>query len=137
MFSPNTRVLVVDDMSVMRLLVASLLKGLGFTHVVEATDGSDAWKKFTQAEQNGAPFQLVISDWNMPRLKGIDLVRRIRQSPTLGATPFVMLTAENDQASLAESTAAGVTAHLAKPFNEALFREKIAEAFEKTKQGAA
>jgi two-component system chemotaxis response regulator CheY len=136
MFPTDIRILIVDDMSVMRRLVGSILANMGFKTVVEAVDGGDAWVKFQKAEQEGAPFQLVISDWNMPRMKGIDLLRRIRQNPTLGKMPFILLTAENDAASVEEAAAAGVTCHLPKPFNEVNLRDSLVQAFEKTRAQA-
>ena len=136
MFSPETRILIVDDMSVMRRLMVTLLTRMGFTRVVEATDGSDAWQKFVAAEKEAAPFQLVVSDWNMPRMKGIDLLRKIRQNPASAQLPFVMVTAENDSASVTESASAGVTCHLAKPFAEEQLKTALQEAFEKTQKSS-
>jgi len=134
MFPKETKILIVDDMNVMRRLVSSLLQELGFLSVVEAFDGGDAWNKLQKAASSGSPFQLVISDWNMPRLMGIDLLRRLRQSEVYSQIPFIMLTAENDQESVRESAEAGVTCHLAKPFQIDDLREQLRIAYEKCQQ---
>ena len=81
MFANETRILIVDDMMTMRKLVKKSLVEMGFTNITEAANGSDAWTKVETQVNSGAPFQLVISDWNMPNYSGIDLLKRIRSTP--------------------------------------------------------
>ena len=111
MADKELKFLVVDDFSTMRRIVRNLLKELGFNNVEEAEDGVDALNKL----QAGG-FGFVISDWNMPRMKGIDLLRQVRQDAALAHLPFVMVTAEAMAQNVAEADAARVSAYLTKPF---------------------
>lgn len=131
MFSPNTKVLVVDDFKTMRKLVMSALAGLGLTKVVEAEDGADAVPLVESAAQTGDPFGLIVSDWNMPRMQGIDLLRAVRANPATAKTPFLMVTAEADQKNIVEALTVGVSNYIVKPFSPATFAEKIQAVYKK------
>jgi len=104
------KVLVVDDSKVMRGIIRKML-GCDAIEVLEACDGKQALERLA-----GQPVDCIISDWNMPRMKGIDLLRRVRGDAALAQTPFVMLTAESLAANLAEADAAKVSSYLTKPF---------------------
>lgn len=111
------RVLVVDDSKVMRGIIRKMLAAKG-AEVLEAVDGKDALRVLETENVT-----CIISDWNMPRMKGIDLLRRVRGDTTLAETPFIMLTAESLSTNLAEADAAGVSSYLTKPFTaEALWQ---------------
>lgn len=124
---PNSqaKVLIADDMKTMRVLLRKRLADLGITEVVEAADGEVAWQEIEKALAENRPFDLIISDWLMPKLKGIHLLQRVRSNSKLKAVPFVMLTAENEADSVKEAVAAGVTSYLVKPFTPEAFSEKV------------
>lgn len=107
------KVLIVDDSKVMRGIIRKML-GAGSAEVLEACDGKQALELL--AEQS---VDCIISDWNMPRMKGIDLLRRVRGDAALAATPFIMVTAEAMAANMAEADAAQVSSYLTKPFTSA------------------
>ena len=126
----SLRILVVDDMPAMRSIVRNMLEELGFKRVAEAEDGEMAWQLIQQAAISPQKaFGMVISDWNMPGLSGVELLRAIRSSSHSREMPFFMVTAEGDRDHLAEAASAGVTDYVVKPFNAAQLAEKIGAAF--------
>lgn len=118
------RILIVDDLATMRRIIRNTLKQLGFLNIEEAEDGQLALAKLHQG-----PFSFVISDWNMPNMSGIDLVKAIRQDPALKTIPFVMLTAQAEQKHVAEAMQAGATTYMVKPFTAEALKEKIDKIF--------
>ena len=124
MADPNMKILVVDDFSTMRRIVRNLLKELGFSNVHEAEDGVDALKKL-RAE----PFEFVVSDWNMPNMTGIDLLREIRKDPALKHLPVLMVTAEAKKENIIEAAQAGASGYVVKPFTSVTLDEKLQKIF--------
>ena len=124
MADPNMKFLVVDDFSTMRRIVRNLLKELGFTNVHEAEDGVDALKKL-RAET----FEFVVSDWNMPNMTGIDLLREIRKDPALKGLPVLMVTAEAKKENIIEAAQAGASGYVVKPFTAITLDEKLQKIF--------
>jgi len=122
MFSPNTKILVVDDMMTMRKLVSKTCKELGFTDIVEAADGALAWEAIQSANP---PIGLIISDWNMPNCTGLDLLKRVRGDSRFGKLPFVMVTAEAEQHQIVEAVKSGVSNYVIKPFTGDALKEKL------------
>ena len=122
MFDPKTRVLVVDDMSTMRKIVAKILKEIGFTDITEAADGAIAWEAIHSAP---VPFGLVISDWNMPNTTGLDLLKRVRSDQRFKKTPFLLVTAEAEGHQVAEAIKSGVDQYVVKPFSKDQLQAKI------------
>jgi two-component system chemotaxis response regulator CheY len=120
----NMKVLVVDDMSTMRRIVKNILKQLGFTNLEEAENGQDALNKL-KAE----PYGFVVSDWNMPVMMGIDLLRSIRADEALKHIPVLMVTAEAQKENLMEAIKAGVSNYIVKPFTAETMQEKINKIF--------
>lgn len=118
MLDLNAKILVVDDMSITRRLVKNAVKALGYTNLTEAVDGQDGWEKVQAASAEGKPFQLVVSDWNMPRLEGIGLLKNIRKTPNLANTLFILVTAESEKSQIVEATQNKVNGYLLKPFTE-------------------
>jgi two-component system chemotaxis response regulator CheY len=120
------KVIVVDDSSVMRQIIKNNLKQLGFeqSNVVDAEDGEQALKKITENT-----IDLVIADWNMPKMTGIDLLRAIRSDGALKELPFLMVTSEADKEKIMEAVQAGVNQYIVKPFNTTQLEEKIKEIF--------
>lgn len=125
MLPQKAKILVVDDMSTMRKLIKKSLTELGYTEVVEAVDGEDAWTKIGDALKTDKPVQLVLSDWNMPKMKGIDLLIKVRGTVGTKSLPFVLLTAESEKDQVANALKAGVNAYLLKPFTKDQLAEKI------------
>lgn len=113
MFALTTRVLIVDDMSTMRKIVKKICTEIGFTDITEAADGNQAWEAITNAP---APIGLIISDWNMPNCTGLELLKRIRADHRYKKTPFLLVTAEAEQAQVMEAIKAGVDQYVVKPF---------------------
>ncbi|MBI4966793.1 MAG: response regulator [Rhodospirillales bacterium] len=116
----NMRVLIVDDYKTMLRIVRNLLKQLGFMNVDEATDGSMA----LQLLRNGT-YGLVISDWNMEPMTGLQLLKEVRADPKLKATPFIMVTAESKSENVIAAKQAGVSNYIVKPFNAETLKGKM------------
>lgn len=120
----NMKVLVVDDMVTMRRIVKNILKQLGFGNVDEAENGQEALQKL-----RADTFGFVVSDWNMPVMTGIDMLRAIRADEKLKTLPVLMVTAEAQQSNLIEAVQAGVSNYIVKPFTAETMQEKIAKIF--------
>ncbi|MFY9269195.1 MAG: chemotaxis response regulator CheY [Candidatus Manganitrophaceae bacterium] len=118
------KILVVDDMSTMRRIVKNTLKQLGYVNIEEAEDGNGALAKL-----RGEPFGFVVSDWNMPNMTGLDLLKAIRQDPALAAIPVLMVTAEAKKENVLEAVQAGVSNYIVKPFTAETLKEKIDKIF--------
>ena len=114
-------ILIVDDYKTMLRIIRNLLKQLGFDNVEEATDGSMA---LTKLRDKG--FSLVISDWNMEPMTGIQLLREVRADAKLKALPFIMITAESKTENVIAAKEAGVNNYIVKPFNAATLKTKLA-----------
>jgi two-component system, chemotaxis family, chemotaxis protein CheY len=114
-------ILIVDDYSRMLRIIRNLLRQLGYQQVEEASDGADALEKLRQK-----PFSLVISDWNMEPMSGLELLRQVRADPALATLPFIMVTAEAREAKIAEAEQAGVSGYIIKPFGAEALSLKIA-----------
>ena len=121
---PNMKILVVDDMSTMRRIVKNIMQQLGFANVEEAEHGQDALDKL-RAES----FGFVISDWNMPVMTGIELLRAIRADDKLKAIPVLMVTAEGQKGNIVEAIQAGVSNYIVKPFTAEVLQEKMNKIF--------
>ena len=126
MADKNMSILVVDDFPTMRRIVRSLLKELGFTNVEEAEDGQDALAKL-----RAGGFQFVVSDWNMPNLDGLEMLKRIRADDALKHLPVLMVTAEAKKENIIAAAQAGASGYVVKPFTAATLEEKLNKIFEK------
>ena len=116
----STPVLVVDDYGTMVRIIRNLLKQLGFTTVDDANDGSTALDKMRERK-----YGLVISDWNMEPMTGIQLLREVRADAKLKELPFIMITAESKTENVVAAKAAGVSNYIVKPFNAATLKQKL------------
>ncbi len=123
-YNPNMRVLIVDDFSTMRRIVRNILRQLGFTNVVEADDGTTAWEVL-----NREKIEFIVSDWNMPQMTGIDLLRKVRASEQFADIPFLMVTAEAQQENIIEAVQAKVSNYIVKPFTADTMKQKIDKIF--------
>ncbi len=131
MFAPDTRIIVVDDMRTMRTIIRKVLTGMGFSNVVDVEDGAKAWNAIKEAEAMREPFQLIVSDWTMPNLSGLDLLKKVRADAVLAKTPFLMVTAESDAAQVKEAILAGVNNYVTKPFTPDSIKLKIQAIYDK------
>lgn len=116
----NMPVLVVDDYKTMISIIRNLLKQLGFENVDEATDGTSALEMLRNQD-----FRLVISDWNMEPMTGLDLLKQIRTDGKLKDMPFIMVTAESKTENVIAAKEAGVSNYIVKPFNAAMLKAKL------------
>jgi two-component system chemotaxis response regulator CheY len=119
--SKTLAVLVVDDYATMRRIIRNLLQQLGFTDVDEAADGEQALAKLRDKD-----FDLVISDWNMEPMTGLDLLKAVRADARLKALPFIMVTAESKTENVVAAKQAGVSNYIVKPFNAEILKQKLA-----------
>ncbi len=120
------KILVVDDFSTMRRIVRNILKQLGYTNIEEAEDGNAALTKLKLDS-----YGLVISDWNMPNMTGIELLQNIRSDSTLKGVPVLMVTAEAKQENVIVAIQSGVNNYIVKPFTAEVLKEKIDKIFDK------
>ncbi|HUX63934.1 chemotaxis response regulator CheY [Sulfuricella sp.] len=126
MADKNMKFLIVDDFSTMRRIIRNLLKELEFTNADEAEDGVAALNKL-----RGGNFDFVVSDWNMPNMTGIELLRAIRADDTLKHLPVLMVTAEARKENIIAAAQAGASGYVVKPFTAAVLEEKLNKIFEK------
>lgn len=125
----DIKILVVDDMSTMRKIIKNMLGQIGFTNITEADDGATAWPLIENAIKEGSPYEFIVSDWNMPQLSGLDLLKRVRETAGLEKLPFLMITAEAEQGNVVIAVKAGVSNFIVKPFSAAVLKEKIDKIF--------
>lgn len=123
-YDTGMRVLVVDDFSTMRKIVKNILRQLGFNNIVEADDGSTAWEIL-----NKDNIDFIVSDWNMPIMSGIELLRKVRASEEYADIPFLMVTAEAQQENIIEAVQAKVSNYIVKPFTPETLGQKIDKIF--------
>ncbi len=133
MFDPKTRILIADDILTMRKLIWKVFRELGYTDITEAGNGSLAWDALEKANP---PIQLIVSDWNMPVMTGIDFLRKVRADNRFAKIPFIMLTAESEDPQIIEAIKAGVSNYICKPFTPAQLKEKLAAVHKKVSGGA-
>lgn len=122
----NMKILVVDDFSTMRRIIKNLLKELGFTNIDEADDGTTALPMLQKGQ-----YDFLITDWNMPGMTGIDLLKNVRADPALAHLPVLMVTAEAKREQIIMAAQAGVNGYVVKPFNGPTLKEKIDKIFER------
>jgi two-component system, chemotaxis family, chemotaxis protein CheY len=122
----NMKILIVDDFSTMRRIVKNLLRDLGFTNTHEADDGATALPMLQSGD-----FEFLVTDWNMPGMEGIDLLKHIRKSDKLKHLPVLMVTAEAKREQIVEAAQAGVNGYIVKPFTAGTLKEKLDKIFER------
>lgn len=120
------KILVVDDFPTMRRIVRSLLRELGFSNIEEAEDGQQG---LTKLKEGG--FELIVSDWNMPNMDGLEMLKSIRADPNLSKLPVLMVTAEAKKENIIAAAQAGANGYVVKPFTAATLEEKLNKIFEK------
>ena len=122
----NMKILIVDDFSTMRRIIKNLLRDLGFTNTHEADDGVTALPMLRNGD-----FDFLVTDWNMPGMSGIDLLREVRKDSRLSGLPILMVTAEAKRDQIIEAAQAGVNGYVVKPFTAQVLKEKIEKIFER------
>jgi len=122
----NMKILVVDDFSTMRRIIKNLLRDLGYTNTHEADDGMTALPML----QTGT-YDFLVTDWNMPGMQGIDLLKAVRADPKLSTLPVLMVTAESKRDQIVEAAQAGVNGYIVKPFTAQTLKEKLDKIFER------
>ena len=120
------KVLIVDDFSTMRRIIKNLLRDLGFTNTFEADDGNTALPMLKNGD-----FEFVVTDWNMPIMQGIDLLKEIRKDPSLKHLPVLMVTAEAKREQIIAAAQAGVNGYIVKPFTAGTLKEKLDKIFQR------
>jgi two-component system, chemotaxis family, chemotaxis protein CheY len=129
--SKDMKFLVVDDFSTMRRIIKNLLIELGYANVTEADDGQTALPML-----RGGGFDFLITDWNMPGMAGLDLLKAVRADPKLAKMPVLMLTAESKREQIVEAAQAGVNGYVIKPFTAVTLKEKIEKILEQRANAA-
>ena len=132
MFPIETKMLVVDDFATMRKIVKKILGELGYKNVEESDDGANALPMIEKAQAENAPYGFVISDWNMPGMTGIDLLRAVRGNEAIKGTPFMLVTAESEQKNVIEAVKAGVNDYVVKPFTPDTLKQKLEAVYKRT-----
>ncbi|WP_112353378.1 chemotaxis response regulator CheY [Shewanella benthica] len=122
----NMKILIVDDFSTMRRIIKNLLRDLGFSNTQEADDGTTALPMLQKGD-----FDFVVTDWNMPGMQGIDLLKAIRADDKLKNIPVLMVTAEAKREQIIAAAQAGVNGYVVKPFTAATLKEKLEKIFER------
>ncbi len=120
------KILIVDDFSTMRRIIKNLLRDLGFTNTQEADDGVTALPMLRSGD-----FDFLVTDWNMPGMTGIDLLKEVRADAKLASLPVLMVTAEAKREQIIEAAQAGVNGYVVKPFTAQVLKEKIDKVFER------
>jgi len=120
----NMKVLIVDDFSTMRKIVRNIIKEIGFKNIIEADDGKSAVKELKKGKVD-----LILCDWNMPEMSGIDLLKTVRSDDELKDIPFVMITAEAQKDNILEAVKEGVSNYIVKPFTAETINEKLTKIF--------
>jgi len=122
----NMKILIVDDFSTMRRIIKNLLRDLGFNNTHEADDGNTALPIL-----KGGGYDFLVTDWNMPGMTGIDLLKAVRVDEELKTMPVLLVTAESKKEQIIMAAEAGVNGYIVKPFNAATLSEKITKIFER------
>lgn len=122
----NIKILIVDDFSTMRRIIKNLLRDLGFNNTFEADDGNTALPMLKNGD-----YDFVVTDWNMPGMQGIDLLKEIRKDQALCHIPVLMVTAEAKREQIIEAAQSGVNGYIIKPFTAATLKEKLEKIFER------
>jgi two-component system chemotaxis response regulator CheY len=128
MFDKNITILVAEDMKSQRIIIKKTLIDMGYQNVTEAEDGFEA---LDLVEKNPKRFDLIISDYAMPKCNGLEFLKRLRAKSMYASVPFIMLTTENNPVHIASAIDAGVTDYVLKPINPVKFPAKLADVYKK------
>ena len=137
MFKATTRFLIVDDFSTMRKVIKKALFDLGYENVIEAADGVKGYELLEKFALTSEPVEIIMSDWNMPNMMGIDLLKKCRVEARFKTLPFILITAESEQSQIIEAVKAGVSDYVIKPFSPSTLKGKLEIVFKKSNTGSA
>ena len=137
MFPTESKFLVVDDFLTMRKIMQKVLTKAGYQNIETASGAEQAFQMLQAAAETDKPFDIVLSDWNMPEMSGLDLLKACRLHKTFGDIPFIMVTAESDRQHLEQAAAAKVSNFIRKPFNENTLVEILSAVYKKIHESAA
>lgn len=137
MFPPSTKFLVVDDFATMRKIIKKVLTELGYTNIEEAEDGKPAFQLIQDSKASGKAFDFVISDWNMPGMSGLELLKACKATADFRDMPFMLVTAESEQKNIVEAAKNGVSDYVVKPFNAQTLKGKLERIWSKHNTKAA
>lgn len=129
MFPLDTRILVIDDMPSIRELIKNTLKAMGYKNIQEAGDGEEGLQMLLRSNVPRTSIQLVISDWNMPKMNGLELLKQVRSTQEWINLPFVLLTSESERDQVTEAVLGGVSQYIVKPFSAKIFETKLKAAY--------
>lgn len=132
MHKSSTKFLIVDDFANMRKSIKKILQDAGYDNALEATDGYKAYQLLAEHSKSPVPVEFVITDWNMPVMSGIELLKKCRNEEIFKMLPFMFVTAEGEWKQLNEAMSFGATEYVVKPFSPAQFKEKLLSAFNKS-----
>jgi two-component system chemotaxis response regulator CheY len=135
MFPRGARILVVDDFPTMRKIIKKKLLEWGYTDIQEASDGMAGWIQVKESLEKFKPFDLIISDWDMPHVPGLEFLKMCRLDPLAQDVCFILVTEESEANLIREAAAAGVSDYLVKPFNAATLRSKMERVYLKKYPG--
>ena len=137
MFDSETRILLVEDTDITRAIVKKMLEKMGFKRITESSNGAQAWGEIQRGVETNSPFRVVIADWNMPEMNGMDLLKKVQGTPAMKSAPFIMLTSNTDKDQVVEAIKAGVSLYLAKPFPASALERKLKEGWEHSQRKKA
>ena len=137
MFGSKTKILVVDDMFAMRVRISNQIKAMGLVNVTQAENGKIALDLIEKEFSAGTPFELVVSDWNMPEMSGLELVTKLRSNPIYAKLPFLMVTAEGEKSQVVTAIKAGVSDYVVKPVDAEALKVKLFNVWKKVNPTAA
>ncbi|MGZ3693083.1 MAG: response regulator [Bdellovibrionota bacterium] len=129
------KILLVDDMGSLRMVIRMELVRLGYSDIDEAEDGKSAQCMIEFAMESGTPYSVIICDWDMPEMSGIELLEAVRSDPTLRNIPFLMVTGDSEQASAQRAFSAGVTDYLVKPISPDSLAKKVEHVLKLSREG--
>ncbi len=135
MYPVSTKFLIIDDHATMRKYIKQSLRQMGYDNIIEAVDGQSALFFLKEHYNKNTPVEFIISDWNMPNMSGINLLKQCRSTPELKLIPFILVTSERDQDKIIEAANAGVSDYLIKPFSEVKIKQKIEKIYIKNHPG--
>ncbi|MCB0356950.1 MAG: response regulator [Bdellovibrionales bacterium] len=131
MFDKDTKILVVDDSLNHRQLIFDSLKKLGFKNITTSENVNDAFMKLNTEEEKGTPFNLILSDLNMPGLSGLDFLKMVRETDQFKSRPFLLITTESEKGAVIQAAMNGVSSYIVKPFSVETLAKRLDEAWRK------
>lgn len=135
MFPDSSNFLIVDDSNAARTFIKRQLEALGYKNMVEAVNGNDALSKIESIYKSGKTVELILADWHMPVMSGIDLLMNLKGNPNYSIIPFLMLTNESETENVVKALILGVADFVVKPFTEAMMIEKLTAIWKKIGKG--